>query len=132
MGRVQLRRTKQIKEARKRNYDYLTKHLSRFDNLILPTPLPGADICWFSYPITIIGDRGRLLRYLEKKGIETRPLFSGNITRHPAYVNSKFRVSGKLYGSDHITKYSFWISTHPSLSNSDLEYMVKTFNEYFK
>src|SRR3990167_4989681 len=37
MGRVQLRKTKQIKEARKRNFDYLVKHLSKFEDLILPS-----------------------------------------------------------------------------------------------
>lgn len=36
MGRVQLRKTHLIKAARKRNFDYLTKHLSKFSNLILP------------------------------------------------------------------------------------------------
>ncbi|OGO93128.1 MAG: hypothetical protein A3F10_05575 [Coxiella sp. RIFCSPHIGHO2_12_FULL_42_15] len=135
MGRVQLRKANDIKKARKKNFDYLTKNLAKFGDLILPSPTPGIknpDICWFSYPITTRGDRGALLRHLEENGIETRPLFSGNITRHPAYTKSEFRISGDLTGADLITRHSFWISCHPSLTKSDLKYIVKTFDDYFK
>ena len=132
MGRVQLRKTGRIKKARKKNFEYLTEQLSRFPDLILPSPLPGADVCWFSYPITTRGDRGSLLRHLEEHGIETRPLFSGNITRHPAYEDKEFRISGELRGANYITEHSFWISCHPALTRKDLEYIVKTFDGYFE
>ena len=131
MGRVQLRQTAKIKKARKKNFDYLTKHLSRFSELILPSPLQNADICWFSYPLTTLGDRGELLRHLEKKGIETRPMFSGNICLHPAYSNSKFRVSGKLEGANYITKHSFWLSCHPALTKNDLRRIVEAFDSFY-
>ena len=140
MGRVQLRKTAQIREARKRNFDYLYRELSWYvghpesaeNHLILPEWLPEADVCWFAFPLTYRGDRGKLLRHLEKHGIETRPMFSGRIDLHPAYANSKFRISGKLEGADYITKHSFWVSVHPSLTESDLEYMVMVFDKFFK
>ena len=131
MGRVQLRKANQIKKARKKNFDYLYEHLSKHKGLSLPLWIENADVCWFSFPITYTGNRGKLLRHLEKNGIETRPLFSGNITHHPAYSKSKFRISGKLREADYITEHSFWISCHPSLTKSDLKYIVKTFNNYF-
>lgn len=90
------------------------------------------DVCWFSLPITVKGDRGKLLKHLEKHGIETRPLFSGNITKHPAYQDSKYRISGKLDGADYIMKHSFWISVHPSLKKTDLEYVVKVFEKFYE
>ena len=131
MGSIQLRKTEQIKKARKGNFDYITKHLSRFSDLILPSPLPGADICWFSYPLTTKGDRGKLLKHLEENGIETRPLFCGDITKHPAYDPSMYRISGNMEGADYITKHSFWVSLHPSLKKSDLSYIIKVFSAYF-
>ena len=131
MGRVQLRKIKKIKEARKRNFDYLYKHLAKHKELVLPQWLPNADVCWFSFPLTIYGNRGKLLRHLEKNGIETRPLFSGDITLHPAYRSSKFRRSGRLSGACEIVDLSFWISCHPSLTKSDLKYIVKTFDNFF-
>ena len=131
MGRVQLRKTEEIKKARQDNFFYLYFHLSDHDSLILPLSNDGVDVCWFSFPITYKGDRRKLLKHLEKNGIETRPMFSGNITKHPAYKNSKFRISGSLEQADYITEHSFWISCHPSLTESDLDYMVKVFNEFF-
>ena len=131
MARVQLRKTAQIKKARKRNFDYLYKHLSGYP-LHLPLWLKKADVCWFAFPITFYGNRGKLLKYLEENGIETRPMFSGNITRHPAYENTEYRVSGNLTESDTITESSFWISCHPSLTKSDLKYIIKTFETFFK
>ena len=132
MGRVQLRKIKKIKAARKKNFGYLMKHLSSYIDLIMPQTMGRTDVCWFAFPLTYTGDRGKLLRHLEKHGIETRPLFSGNITKHPAYESSNFRVSGRLDGAGYITAHSFWISCHPSLTKSDLKYVVKTFDDYFK
>ena len=132
MGRVQLRKTAQIKKARKRNFNYLYDHLVGYDELQLPLfDEDTTDICWFSFPITYYGSRGKLLKHLENNGIETRPMFSGNIALHPAYKDSKFRISGKLEGADVITKHSFWVSCHPSLTKADLEYMVRVFDQFF-
>ena len=89
------------------------------------------DFCWFAFTITFSGDRGKLLKHLERNGIETRPLFSGNITRHPAYNNGDYRISGELDEANYITDHSFWISCHPSLTKPDLKYMVKTFDNFF-
>ncbi len=131
MGRVQLRKTERIKRMRKNNFDYLVKHLSRYESLMMPETIKGVDVCWFSFPLTYRGDRGKLLRHLEKNGIETRPLFSGNITRHPAFEKSKYRISGELTEADYITKHSFWISCHNHLSKADLRYIIKIFKDFF-
>lgn len=131
MGRVQLRKTKEIKEARKNNYEYLVKHLSKYKDLVMPKTIKGADVCWFSFPLTTKGNRGILLKYLEENGIETRPMFSGNITLHPAYKDSVYRISGELKDADVITKQSLWISCHPALTKADLEYIVKVFDNFY-
>ena len=132
MGRVQLRKTAQIKKSRKKNVCYLVNKLQELsEDLVTPLHMEGADVCWFSLPLTYLGNRGELLRHLESYGIETRPMFSGNITKHPAYKDSKFRISGKLDGANFITKQSFWISCHPSLTKKDLEYIVKVFKFFF-
>lgn len=137
MGRVQLKKTAQIKAARKKNFDYLVKHLAKYDDLIMPVTVKGADPCWFAFPITVnVGrDRGELLRHLEKNGIETRPMFSGHILKHPAYKEigktNGWKQSGLCQGAEIITKQSFWVSCHPSLTKKDLEYMVKVFDNFF-
>lgn len=125
MGRVQLRKINKIKKIRQRNVDYLIKHIG-----FKPKVIRGADVCWFAFPITYEGDRGDLISYLEKRGIETRSMFSGDITRHPAYEGLKIK-KGKLSVADYVLKHSFWISCHPSLTKKQLKYIVKVFNDYF-
>ncbi len=131
MGRVQLKKTHLIKKARQNNVKYLVKHLSKHGDLVMPDTVKGADVCWFALPLTTIGNRGKLLKHLESNGIETRPMFSGNITLHPAYENSEFKVSGKLTEANYIVDQSFWISCHPALTKTDLKYIVRVFDDFY-
>lgn len=131
MGRIQLKKTEKIKRLRKKNFEYLYKHLSKHEQLIMPIWVEGADPSWFSFPLSVKGGRAELVEYLEKKGIETRSMFAGDVTQHPAYKDSKYRVSGLLIEANFILRNSFWISCHPRLTKSDLEYIVKTFDAYF-
>ncbi len=146
MGRVQLRKSNEIKRLRKKNFNYLYKHLSKIPQLIMPEWVKGADICWFAFPISVkpiitptfkdispqpISQRGSLVTHLEKHGIETRSMFSGNITKHPAYKNSRFKVHGNLKEANYILKNSFWLTCHPRLKKEDLDYIIDTFKKYF-
>lgn len=131
MGRVQLRKAAKIKRLRQRNFWYLASKLVEFNDLILPEPIEfPSDICWFSLPLTTQGDRGKLLRHLEKNGIETRPMFAGQITAHPAYKKIKYRKM-PTPDADFILKQSFWITVHPRLTQSDLKYIVSVFGKYY-
>jgi CDP-6-deoxy-D-xylo-4-hexulose-3-dehydrase len=135
MGRVQLKKSQQIKDARGYNVRWLCKEIDkRFPGkFILPKTVRGADVCWFSLPLTYTGkDRGALIKHLEEYGIETRSMFAGNITKHPAYKDSKFRISGKLDGANHILKHSFWISCHPRMNLLDREYIIDVLDNFFK
>lgn len=148
MGRVQLRKSGQIMCARKKNFDYLYKRLKRYvvkptktmfygisvyqGCLYLPETVGAAEVCWFAFPITYVGNRGNLVAHLEKHGIETRSMFAGNIIRHPAYKNTKYRIGPDgLKEADYILNNSFWITVHPRLNKSDLDYIIKTFNDFF-
>lgn len=132
MGRVQLKRANKIRELRQKNAEYLIKELSKIPQLVLPNPPKVYDICWFSLPITTTGDRGSLLAYLERNGIETRSMFAGNITKHPAYKDSEYKVSPSgLPNADLVLRQSFWITCHPRLRKSDLQFIVDVFNEYY-
>lgn len=131
MGRVQLRKSGQIMKARKKNFDYLVKHLSKNKELIMPKVVKDADVCWFALPLTTTYKRGELVDHLEKHGIETRSMFSGNICLHPAYRDSYYGVFGNLKEANEITRQSFWITVHPRLKQSDLKYIVKVFDDYY-
>src|SRR3990167_3658601 len=88
MGRVQLKKSDKIKRLRKKNFNYLYTGLIGVEDLIMPDWVEGADVCWFAFPLSVNGGRGNLVAHLEKNGIETRSMFSGDITKHPAYKHS--------------------------------------------
>lgn len=125
MGRVQLKKIETLKRLRKKNFDYLCENLKQFP-LVLPRWLPNAEVCWFAFPLSVQENRGQLLRHLEKYGIETRPMFAGNITKHPAYGNPQ-----NLENADKILTDSFWISCHASLTKKQLKHVVDVFYDFF-
>lgn len=134
MGRIQLKKANIIKQARGYNVKWLCREIEKNlpGKFILPKTVKGADVCWFSLPLTFKGDRGSLVKHLEENGIETRSMFAGVITAHPAYRNSKYRTSGKLKEAYHILKHSFWISCHPRMTRLDREYIVNVLKAFFK
>lgn len=135
MGRVQLKRTEEIKAKRKANFDYLLEHLSKHEDLVMPKWVAGADPSWFAFPLSY-WNRAPLVEHLEKNGIETRSMFAGNVLRHPMCETLKeggdYRVGTNLYEANKILETSFWVGVHPRMDNSDREYMIKVFDEYFQ
>lgn len=132
MGRVQLRKAKQIKKARQKNAEYLMERLKV--HVMIPKTVEGADVCWFALPLITynIGERAKLVPFLEKHGIETRSMFSGDITKHPAYAKGvKYRIGRPLIGAQDILKDAFWITVHPRLTKADLDYIVRIFDKFY-
>lgn len=138
MGRIQLRRTERIKKLRKKNYEFFKKALKKYEprlKVITEDPnIKDPDTCWFSLPLAVRdNERGRLTNFLEENGIETRSLFAGNITRHPAYLAlTNVEIPHELTGSNWILEHSMWISVHPRLTKEDREFVLKVFEKYFK
>ena len=59
-------------------------------------------------------------------------MFTGNVTKHPMCEKVEYRVSGELEGANYILERSFWVGLNPLMTQEDREYMVKTFDDYFK
>ena len=127
MGRVQLGRLQEFKKARKRNAQVLKKLLSRYeDRIVLPVADPQADVCWYTFPITLKGiSRKKVLEALDKANIEWRPILAGNIAKQPAYKDI-ISVKDDLTNADQLIHNSFWISVHPTLSVEVMEYVAHT------
>lgn len=135
MGRVQLKKLSIIKKKRMDNYLYLLKGLEK-RNLPIEASLQNknAQISWFAFPCTLKKTeiRAKLRNFLEKKNIETRVIFAGNIIRQPGYKKVEFRVKGDLKNADLVLKDSFFISVHPSVSKEMLDYVLNSLSDFFK
>jgi CDP-4-dehydro-6-deoxyglucose reductase, E1 len=131
MDKVEYFIRKRIRNARK-IYEGLRKYES---DLILPKVIEGNEPSWFGFPITVRTNskktRNEITTYLEDQLIETRTLFSGNILRHPAYINIKHRVVGDLTNTDIIMNNTFFIGVFPGLSDEKIKHILKSFDDLF-
>ncbi len=132
IGLAQLEKVPEFIKRRKENYSFFLFSLSRHsDKLILPKTISGAEISPFGFPLTVKKDAGftknDIVQHLESKGIATRALFGGNLTRQPAYAGEKFDVVGKLENSDTVMNNTFWIGVYPGITNEMAEYIVSEF-----
>ena len=117
---------------RRNNAKYLTDRLSKFDMLQLPYIIE--DHVFMMYPIVIKGGyrKDKLITYLENNGIETRNLMP--ITNQPVYINTIFKgvdVSKEYPVAENLNNNGFYIGCHSFLNFDDMDYIVKTFENYF-
>jgi CDP-6-deoxy-D-xylo-4-hexulose-3-dehydrase len=134
---VQLDRLKEFSRTRDKNFKRLYKFFSKYpDHFILPRQLPEVKTNWLAYPVTIKKgspiERVELMRFLEENKIQTRVLFSGNITRHPAYNKSELRIFGDLKNADYILSNSMLLGCHHGLINTHIDYMIDILKKFLK
>jgi len=132
IGCAQLKKLPDFIAKRKLNFQKLTEILKAYeDRLILPEAIEHSDPSWFGFVITVREDAGfsrnDLTRFLEANRVETRNLFSGNLLRHPAYVDIPHRIVGDLKNTDAIMNSTFFIGVYPGLDDFRLEYMAGVF-----
>ena len=136
-GLAQLSKLDKFIKQRKKNFKFLNlnlKELSEF--IILPKEEPHSDPSWFGFPISLKENckikRHELILKLTENKIGTRLLFSGNITKQPAYLKKKFRVSGKLSNTDYVMNNTFWVGLYPGLGEEELNFVAQTIKKYLK
>ena len=80
---------------------------------------------WFGMPILInkryINKKSKFLNYLNKNGIETRPIISGNFLNQPASKLYKLNKRKETFkNADQIEKRGFFIGLHAKKINKNL------------
>ena len=133
IGCAQLKKFPGFVEKRKENFKFLKDHLNDCsDKLILPEACPGSDPSWFGFLMTCKTgvDRNKVVSFIESKGVQTRALFAGNLTRHPCFDQMRasgkgYRIVGALKNTDEIMNSSFWVGVYPGMTNEMLAYTVR-------
>ena len=136
-GVGQLEKLESFIQKRKENVSFLKKKLEDLQELIqLPEAEENSEPSWFGFPITMKDkckiSRKDLIDKLTEKKIGTRLLFAGNLTKQPAYINLKYRVSGELKVTDKIMSDTFWVGIQPALGEEELSYTAKILRENLK
>lgn len=137
IGCAQLEKFPQFVERRKENFKRLRAALSPAeDKLILPEPCENADPSWFGFLLTCREGvaREKLVRFIEQKGVQTRMLFAGNLTKHPCFDELResgegYRIVGELRETDRIMRDTFWVGVYPGMTPEMIDYMASVILE---
>ena len=69
--------------------------------------------------------------HLEKSGIQTRTIFTGNITKQPVAKKFKWKSSGSLKYSNKIMVSGILIGCHELINNEDLTIIKEKLDDFF-
>ena len=140
-----IKQLESLKKFNKKRNENFQMHFDFFKKLnqyfIVPKIDPRVKTNFLAYPIIINENkkfnRKKLQMFLEKKNIQTRPIFSGNILRHPAfsYLISKKNKLSALPNADYIMRNGILVGCHQGLSLkniSTIHQAIKKFILNFK
>jgi perosamine synthetase len=125
IGLVQLQKLDKYIQLRRNNIEYLKKHV---DNPIMRLPVEQKYAFSVYYVCHVLAKRekSKIVGYLEKSGIETRPLLSF-IPEQPPYRKYGYNPDECKIARDSHDK-GFYLSNSPSVSKKDLDYLATTLN----
>ncbi len=135
IGSSQLNKLNKILNIRKRNFRLIrssllseNKYSDKFD-IIKESKFNS--IAWFGVPIILRSKKKNykeiVTRKLNKRGVVTRPLISGNFANQPAVNLYNLNVSKGLKNANLIDKNSFFIGLHNTkISRKQIEYIKKS------
>ncbi len=137
IGCAQLDKFPHFVEKRRHNFDRLRAALREVeDKLILPVACENSIPSWFGFLITCREgvDRNAVVKYVESKGVQTRMLFAGNLTKHPCFDEMRdtgkgYRIIGDLANTDRIMRDTFWVGVYPGMTDEMIDYMAQVIKE---
>ena len=131
-GLIQLKKLNRFADIRQRNFETLNSFFSSQKFFKLPKQLPQVKTSWLAFPLTITSNapfsRIEIVKHLESHGIQTRPVFTGNVLRQPAFEKINYKNIEKEYDvANNIMKNSFLIGCNHGLNEKHLEKIKTTF-----
>tara|TARA_B110000261_G_scaffold76098_1_gene88041 strand:+ start:87 stop:1304 length:1218 start_codon:yes stop_codon:yes gene_type:complete len=135
-GLVQLKKLNFNLNERQKNFNIHTKFLKKYNKyFILPKQLPNSKSGWLAYPITIKNNtpftRTEMQIFLEKRNIQTRVVFTGNILRQPGFKNLKIKKNKKEYPeADKVMKDGILIACHHGLNDKMIDHIHKSIDKF--
>ena len=138
-GLVQLKKFKSFSDIRNKNFKYHSVFFGKHkDYFIIPKIEKKVKTNFLAFPLIIKENkkfnRKKLQIFLEKNNIQTRPIFSGNILRHPAFKNLKSRQNklDSFKNTDYIMKNGLLIGCHQGLNKNNIDYIHNKINYFLK
>jgi CDP-6-deoxy-D-xylo-4-hexulose-3-dehydrase len=136
-GVVQMRKLPINLARRKRNFELLTKHFSGYpDVFVLPRITTDVETGWHMFPIMIKPESGvrraAFQQHMEAAGIDTRMVWTGNVTRQPAFKNVPHRIAPTgLANADRVMETGLILPCNHAIDDEGIEYMCHAVDQFF-
>ena len=95
---------------------------------------PMTKSAWYGYPIIVKPNapftKDELVDFLGHKGVQTRPILSGNMAEQPVMKLFNYRQVGDLPNARMIQRNSFWLGNHHGIGKEEREAVADYFNEF--
>lgn len=132
-GLVQLNKlTKNIK-LREQHFQQHYHFFSHYEDwFILPKQLDNSTTGWLAFPLTIKDKapftRTQLQVFLEKRNIQTRTIFTGNILKQPGFKAIPHKKNTQGYANaDHVMRGGILIALHHGLTSDMMQHIHSSF-----
>ena len=126
---VQLNKLDQNIKARQINFKKHTEFFEQYDKFfVLPKQNPNAETGWLAYPMIVKDDapfnRTDLQIFLEKRNIQTRVVFTGNILRQPGYKDIDcIGKADDFTNADNVMRGGILLALHHGLTDEMIDHV---------
>jgi len=131
----QIKKLKKNINIRIKNFNFLKSFFGKYNNFFkLPEQDKRIKTAWLAFPLVVkknkIFNRKKMQIYFEKKNIQTRTIFTGNILKQPILKNKfykKIKKSEKI--SNDVMKNGILLGCHQGMTKKQLIYICNTFKK---
>ena len=126
---VQLNKLDQNIKSRQINFEKHTEFFQQYDQFfVLPKQNPNAETGWLAFPMIVKDDapfnRTDLQIFLEKRNIQTRVVFTGNILRQPGYKDIDcIGKADDFTNADNVMRGGILLALHHGLTDEMIDHV---------
>ena len=126
---VQLNKLDQNIKSRQINFEKHTEFFQQYDKFfVLPKQNPNAETGWLAYPMIVKDDapfnRTDLQIFLEKRNIQTRVVFTGNLLRQPGYKDIDcIGKADDFINADNVMRGGILLALHHGLNEDQISHI---------
>ena len=137
-GLTQLKSLKKNINIREQNFNRQNEFFNNYSDLFLtPKQLKNSKTGWLAYPILINSSanfsRKEFQIYLEKRKIQTRVVFTGNVIRQPMMKNVRYKTNSSGYvNSDSVMERGVLLPLHHGMTDQMFDRLHNTIKEFIE
>ncbi|MDX6285815.1 MAG: CDP-4-dehydro-6-deoxyglucose reductase [Frankiales bacterium] len=135
-GLVQLSKLPANLARRKRNFAALREHLAGYPDFFeLPRTTAELNTAWHMFPFLIRPEsgirRGELQEHMERHGVDTRMVWTGNVLRQPAFAKIEHRADPAGYpNADRVMEQGLVLPSNHGMNDDDVAYVCETLDAF--